>query len=197
MLSFLTHGGADFSYGTDFSGENFANISFFGEDRRSILFHLSLRFEAGLVVVNRRVDGAWQREIHQKVTLARDQDRTEVSFDGDGNVRVTLNGHEIYAFGPEEFPGLEAITRVNFQGALIEESIEIGGAANQQRDGLGEIVLDDTLEVVGWAVDPGLPQQDPQLVIEGLEEPILFDLIEKPEIAARHKLTETRVGVAA
>lgn len=197
MLSFLTRGGASFSFGSDFSDENFANISFFGDARRSILFHLSLRFEAGLVVANRRVEGVWQREHRREVTLARSGDRTQISFDGAGNVGVALNGHEIFAFGSGEFPDLGTIAQVNFRGGLVGESIEIGGAANQRREGLGELVLADGLELAGWAVDPGLPQQSPVLTIENLEEPILFDLTEKPEIAARHKLTETRIGVTA
>ncbi len=195
MHNFRTAGGAYFRCETDFAEDDFANISFFDASRKEILFHVSLRRKTGLVVTNARRAGKWGKERHTPVSLARRGDKLEVEF-GEERVSIRINGREVSA--PEgEYPGLENIRHVNWRGGLVDESLEIGGEANQQREVEGALELTGFLTVEGWAIDPGLPQQAPRLEVEGLDEPILFERVERPGIAARHGKSETRIGVLA
>ncbi|MFP4044456.1 MAG: hypothetical protein ACLFTP_07815, partial [Rhodosalinus sp.] len=82
MLAFQPRDSARFLYRADFSGEPYANISFYDVEREQILFHLSLRADEGLAVCNRRdarPDG-WAREIRRKVGLGREGVQVEIRF---------------------------------------------------------------------------------------------------------------------
>lgn len=179
MLAFQPRDSARFLYRADFSGEPYANISFYDVEREQILFHLSLRADEGLAVCNRRdarPDG-WAREIRRKVGLGREGVQVEIRF-APPEVSVALDGHEVFAFGKSvlrsrRFPNLERIGYVDFQGGISAAGMDIVAAHQTVPETL---VLTDRLEVRGWVV---LPEgaTAPRVRISGLDT--------APEVIAR------------
>ncbi len=195
MYVFRTVGGADLRYTLTFDEADYANISFFAANRKDILFHLSLRKKTGLAVVNSRQRGKWGEERAVEVDLAPTGDDIRIGFE-EAMVTVWLNGHQIFAHD-KEFPQLQDVQHLNYSGGIATESLTIGGAANKNRTGVGELELGDFLDVRGWAIDPGLAQQDIQLDIDGLDERIASSIFARPNLAARYKMLNDSLGVYA
>ncbi|MEP4249951.1 glycosyltransferase family 2 protein [Tateyamaria sp.] len=195
MLAFKTQGGAEFGFAVDFTEHAFANMSFFGADRKNILFHMSLRQTTGKAAVNLRADGVWGAEILHDVSLALVGDKVLIKID-DTRIVVFLNDYEICAFD-DEFPNLGTIESVNYNGGITPASVLIGGPANEARIGEGQLALSGFMDVEGWGVDPGLPDQDVTVIVTDLEEPIPVTPVAHPEIAQRYRQSDPHVGVFA
>lgn len=195
MYDFRSIGGATFSYSVSFADVDYANISFFDPSKKRIIFHLSLRRAAGLAVVNARHNDEWRGEIAKQVDLGAKIDLVVISF-LENRVMVTLDGAEIFFF-ENDFTEVDTIQYANFTGGIQNDSIHLEGSANINREGKGEILLGEGLEVSGWAVDPGLPQQSPMLGIDGLNEPILFGTKKMPHISDKFHLGNVDIGIHA
>ena len=193
MLSFKAQGGAEFGFVTDFSAHEYANMSFFASNQQDILFHLSLRKSIDKAVVNLRKDGVWGREIMHDVTLAATGDTVVIQID-DAQVSIRVNDHDVCLYNGD-FPALDTIRFVNFNGGIDETSVLIEGAANNARTGEGEMQLTGFLDVEGWAVDPALPHQDITLVVDGIEEPLALSRVARPNIARTYRQMDDHVGI--
>ncbi|SLN46274.1 Galactosyltransferase [Roseovarius litorisediminis] len=196
MFDFRTIGGADFGYLVDFSEYDYANVSFFDKHRKNIPFHLSLRRKTGLAVINTRLDGTWADEIYKEVTLARRGDKVTINFEKNDFVCVRLNGNDLFSF-EGDFAGLSEIQLVEFNGGLVQDSLEVQGPANKNRESLGSLELAGYLDIQGWSIDPGLPRQNPEITIEGLTEAILVERRPMLNLAAAHGLSDPQVGIYA
>ncbi|WP_299548488.1 glycosyltransferase family 2 protein [uncultured Tateyamaria sp.] len=195
MLTFKAHGGAEFGFVTDFSACEYANMSFFAPNRKDILFHLSLRKSAGKAAVNLRQDGLWGSEIMHDVSLATAGDTVAIHI-RDARVDVTLNDVEICVYDGD-FPALDTVSFVNFNGGIDASTVLIAGAANEARTGEGDLQLTGFMNVEGWAVDPGLPRQDIQLRVMGLTDLISVIPVSHPEIAQQYRQSDQHVGLLA
>lgn len=195
MYSFRSAGGAKFSYSTDFANFDYANISFFDRTGKQIIFHLSLRCKTGLAVVNAKRNGEWQGEMSAPLEQLESGVPVAIAFAGDA-ISVTLGGRELFQL-EGSFAGVETVQYMNFSGGLDAGSFVVDGAANQDREGLGELSLGAGLELRGWAIDPGLPDQNLRLAVDGLKEPIRFRTDKKPEIGSKHGLKDADIGVRA
>lgn len=195
MLTFKAHGGAEFGFVTDFSACEYANMSFFAPNRQDILFHLSLRKNTGKAAVNLRQDGLWGREIMHDVSLAASGDTVAIHIH-EARVGVRLNDVEICVYDGD-FPALDTVSFVNFNGGIDTSSVLIAGAANDARTGEGELQLSGFMNVEGWAVDPGLPRQDIVLRVAGLSEPISVIPVARSAIAQQYRQSDPHVGLLA
>lgn len=127
MFDFKTKGGARFAYTVDFSTDAFANISFFNAGYGSILFHLSLRAEAGIAVFNRRLGEDWQDETPVAVHYAPGENQIEIDFAA-SRTTVRLNGAVVFDLDATLCPETDEIAAVSFRGALLAASIRLTGA---------------------------------------------------------------------
>lgn len=129
MLIFSTRTPARLFYRAEFSHEPFANISFFDDAAEQILFHLSLRFDEGRAVCNRRGETleSWHREIARRVPLGRSA-LVEIIF-APPRVTVRLDGRKVFIFGGTlrraRFPDLDRIGLIDFHGGLIPASLDM------------------------------------------------------------------------
>ena len=84
-----------FRFRADFHGDPYANLSFVSEDGIHIPFHLSLRRDEKLVVINdTRLDGAWRAE--RPMPMALPVDGVTVSIEiAPPKVRITIDGIEL------------------------------------------------------------------------------------------------------
>jgi hypothetical protein len=98
MFAFTTAAsGARLLCHAEFSDHQVLNIDFVDQTRGDIPFHLSLRRAEGLLVVNRRFDGAWRRELVWPLVLGPDGCAIDVRF-ATGKVALWLNGRLIGRF---------------------------------------------------------------------------------------------------
>jgi glycosyl transferase family 2/galactosyltransferase len=195
MFVFWSAGGAKFSYRTDFSEFDYANISFFDSTKKEIIFHLSLRLKTGLAVVNVRHHGEWVGEIPHVLDGLESGALVEIVFQ-DEDISVAVDGRAMFR-SEGAFPGVESVQYLHFTGGLEQESFVLEGPANTDRVGTGDLTLGAGLVVEGWAVDPALPGQSLRLEVEGLDAPLLFLAREKPAIAAEYGLKEANIGLRA
>lgn len=171
MLRFLTTGGASFAYDADFTQDTYANLSFFAANKRDILFHLSLRPQKGLAVTNLRRQGEWAGEQRVETAFETGVNRVGIRFDEDG-IAVDLNGKELLRTAPGDYPDTAEARFVNWGGAILDDTVEIGGPANEAREGQGALALETPFGLTGWAFDPGRPVQSPAIEVDGLDEPL-------------------------
>lgn len=152
-----------------------------------IPFHVSLRRDAGLVVVNRRHAGAWGREIGWPFDFGAGPVELRVDF-AFGRVALWLGGRRLGGFDalprPDRagrfglrrgFPGLGRIGAVRLNGAVAPGSLRLDcPGLPAPAPGLA---LNDRLELV-WPDPPA--DAAPWLVGEGLDPPEPAALIEGP-----------------
>jgi hypothetical protein len=137
MHDFPTAKGARLLCRTDFSLDPVLNIDFVAGNGTDIPFHLSLRRAEGVAVVNRRLDGAWRRELVWPMAFGPRPRAVEVAF-GLGGATVRLDGRLLGRFDPlprpdrtgryrlrRGFPGLGRIAAVRLTGALAADSLEL------------------------------------------------------------------------
>ena len=108
----------------DFHDAPFANLSFYGPGRVHIPFHISLRFQEGLVVCNdSHPDGQWRAERRCHAALPRHGARVEIRLDPH-RARVWLNGEKIFDLGRRSpfsragVKGLDTITYLQAEGGV-------------------------------------------------------------------------------
>lgn len=154
-----------------------------------IPFHVSLRRDAGLVVVNRRHAGVWGREIGWPVDFGAGPVELRVDFAW-GRVTVWLGGRRLGGFDalprPDRagrfglrrgFPGLGRIGAVRLNGAVAPGSLRLDcPGLPAPAPGLA---LNDRLELV-WPAPPA--EAAPWLVGDGLDPPEPAALIEGPHL---------------
>lgn len=159
MLPFRTSRGARFRCSADFAAGPVLNLNFFDDALLTIPFHLSVRRDEGLIVVNRRDDAGWRREVSfargfaaraVPVVVAFDAGRVEVRVDGDligrfdALPRASREGRFFLRRG---FPRLSGIGFVDIEGAVVADSVLIDSAeASPVRMGAG-LHLTDAIEV--------------------------------------------------
>ncbi|MDA7429586.1 glycosyltransferase [Primorskyibacter aestuariivivens] len=113
-----------FRFRADFHGDPYANLSFIAEDGLHIPFHLSLRRDEKLAVINdTRLDGAWRAERPTPMELPRDGVEVVVEI-APPRVCVTLDGVELRHPGSGKlwrrgkYTGLERITWLETEGGI-------------------------------------------------------------------------------
>lgn len=172
MLPFAPRGDALLAYRAVFDAEPYCNLSLFDLTRRHILFHLSLRADDGLAVVNQRRDEVWGTETSCSVPLPVRGVDVAISFEKSG-IRVLLDGQEIFRFANRlgrPFRSLKSIGYADFHGGLLGATVDMDVRV---RDGLGSgnPRLDGRLELRGAFADdapltldlPDIPQP-PELI---------------------------------
>lgn len=160
MHPFPTRHGARFFCRTDFTDNPVLNLHFFDAARDLILFHLSLRHDEGVAVVNRRDAAGWRRERVWRVNFARAGGAVEVTFQG-GAARVSVEGRMLGRFDrlprPDAegrfylrrgFPGLGAIAHADIRGDCT--ALDLGAMPP-----LAPLSLTDRLEVLHPATGAG------------------------------------------
>jgi len=192
MLNFRTIGGAEFNYCLDFSDHEVGNISFFRENRKDILFHLSMRSKIGLAVVNSRAEGLWSGEVSKKVNFEATENQISITYDGD-RISVRLNNHAIFDFAGK-YKDINDIHFANFRGAVSAETVSMKGSANKRTDGTGLIQYSSNFVVEGWAIDRTTTTQQPRLTLEGHSGQLDLLLVSKPEVAHVHNLKTPWIG---
>ncbi len=195
MQKFRAAGNGVLHYTVDFRTYHYANISFFDAPDGDILFHLSLRASRQVAVTNARRGDTWAGERSADVALARSGDRVAIHFDEAG-VRVTLNDEQIIA-GGDDYPDTQAIALMTCQGGLVQESFRLEGEANAARPTHGQLGFAAPLQLEGWAADPALWVQTPEIRAEGTNAPILSETRARPVLAERHGTANPMIGVAA
>ncbi|HHX90580.1 MAG TPA: hypothetical protein GX700_12605, partial [Paracoccus sp.] len=172
MHPFSTRPGARFFCRTDFTDTPVLNLNFFDAAREKILFHLSLRHDEGVAVVNRRDAAGWRREQIWRMSFARAGAPVELVFQG-GAVRVSVEGRELGRFDRlprpaaegrlymrRGFPRLNAIAHVDVHGDCAD--LDLG-----PMPALPPLALTDRLEVLHPGAGAGAV-----LMVEGQEAPL-------------------------
>ena len=182
MLPFRTARGARFRCLADFTRAKVLNLDFFDAAQATIPFHLSVRRDEALVVVNRLDRRGWRREIHVPMDFARQAVPVEVLF-GTGRVTVSVNGHDCGSYDalprPDRagrvylrrgFPGLGGIAFVEIGGAVVADSllVDIGQRADERIAG---VHLTESLEIMLRGLAAGADASG-TLRIDGLDEAI-------------------------
>jgi len=173
MYPFKTRMNARFFCRTDFTDNPALNFHFFDATRSQILFHLSLRHDEGVAVVNRRDAAGWRRERVWRMNFARAGGAVEIAFHS-GAAQVSVEGLALGRFDslprPDAegrfymrrgFPRLGAIAHVDIRGDCT--ALNLGAMP-----ALLPLELTDRLEVLHPAA--GIVRA--QLDIEGLDTPL-------------------------
>lgn len=137
MYSFLARQNGRFSCEADFASGAYLNLHFFDAEQRNILFHLSVRRDEGLIVVNRRGEAGWRREIQFPHPFAPEPVPVELDF-GPRGVTVRVDGRRVGRFGPlphphkaahfmvrPGFPKLDDIAYVDIEGPCRADTVRI------------------------------------------------------------------------
>lgn len=175
MYRFTTRNGARFFCRTDFSKNPVLNLHFFDASRTQVLFHLSLRHDEKLAVVNRRDAAGWRREQVWPIPFARRGAAVEIVFQG-GAVRVTVDGRMLGRFDrfprPDAegrfylrrgYPGLSAIAYVDIRGDHAAGSLNLRPLPQFQ-----PLELTDRLELLC----PASGGKGARLEVPGLDTPL-------------------------
>ncbi len=174
MYPFKTRKNARFFCRTDFSDIPVLNIHFLDAERSQVLFHLSLRHDEGVAVVNRRDAAGWRRERLWPMNFARAGGAVEVDFRA-GVARVTVEGRMLGRFDrlprPDAdgrfymrrgFPGLRSIAHVDIRGGF--SALDLG-----LMPALSPLELTDRLEVLHPSTGDSAPVV---LAVAGLDAPL-------------------------
>ena len=182
MLPFRTARGARFRCLADFARSEVLNLNFHDAAWATIPFHLSVRRDEALVVVNRCHRRGWRREIRKPMVFARQPVAVEVLF-GTGRVSVSVNGHDCGTYDalprPDRsgrlylrrgFPGLGGIAHVEIGGAVVADSllVDFGQGDGERIDG---VHLTESLEVMLRGLGAGALARG-TLHVEGFDEVI-------------------------
>ena len=185
MYKFRTSADAAFRCDVDFAHNVAINVFFHDETLEVIPFHISLRRDERLIVVNRYDQVGWRREIAFEQSFAKLPMTLEVRFSGqkaevwidgallaqfDSLPRFDLGGRFLLRRG---FPSLSEIAYVVVEGHLVAGSLSIDSPAAFEA-GIGLPALNDAIEVVLEGMTPSAADQgnDGELQIEGFSEPI-------------------------
>ncbi|WP_333828171.1 glycosyltransferase family 2 protein [Pararhodobacter sp.] len=184
MYPFKTRNGARFFCHTDFTDSPVLNLYFFDAARSTVPFHLSLRHDEGVAVVNRRDGAGWRREWVWQMNFARTGGAVEVVFQG-GAARVNVQGRALGRFDrlprPDAegrfymrrgFPGLGAIAHVDIRGGCT--GLDLG-----PMPALAPLALTDRLEVL----HPAVGHAGARLEVAGLDAPLPVALLSLPYAA--------------
>mgnify|MGYP003670336085 CR=1 FL=1 len=159
-----------FCFQVDFHETPYGNITFFGPDRTHVPFHLSLRFEEGLVVCNdSRADGNWRAERQRRHPLPRQGAELTIEFTPP-RVRVLLGAEVLFDMGARNV--------LHRQGLRSVESIaylHVEGAVQP-------------LDLMPQAPEDGLIL-DPRLVLRAIGEVTDHHLYATPETVTAPALT--------
>ncbi|MFN4098216.1 MAG: glycosyltransferase family 2 protein [Pararhodobacter sp.] len=208
MHPFPTAHGARFFLRADFADSPFLNLNFFDDARRTIPFHLSVRRDENLIVVNRRDAAGWRRELQTPMSFDRRPVTVELVFSGrrvqvrvadspvgtyDALPRPDLRGRFLLRRG---FPDLGRIGFVEIIGGADHSSLVIEakrGAAPLP----GGLQVNDALE----AVLPGFAPEDrieAVLSVSGFADPLPAVLralpFLRPDGKAEHSLAAVLPG---
>ena len=185
MFPFRTSRGATFRCDADFSASVAVNINFFDAARDRIPFHVSLRRDEQLIVVNRRHDAGWSREIKFPKLFKREPVPVEVQISRN-HADLWVDGVKIGRFDVlprldrsgrfnlrRGFSKLSEISFVDIEGPYAGDSlvIECPAIVTARPD---YPVLNDSIEVVlsGLTPDFGESGQQAVLSVEGFDEEI-------------------------
>lgn len=208
MIPFRTSLGAIFRCEADFSSWWALNLDFYDSAGKSILFHVSVRRDENLIVINRRSAAGWHREIRFPRVFQRRPVSVEITF-ARGRVIVSVGGEKVGRFDGmprfdragrfflrRGFKDLRKIAFVDIEGPMVHESLEIESPAFAIAY-TGIPRLNDSLEVVlqGMTED-SLPKGcKPVLQIEGFESdipavlrPLVYLLPQDPQRRRAHEL---------
>lgn len=135
MLNFRIYGQARLRAVADFATGPVLNLDFLDADQATIPFHLSLRRDEGLVVLNRRDAEGWRREIRLPMTFARAPVEVDLTLSAH-SVTVRIGGRRIGRFDAwprpsrqgrfwlrRGFPHLGRIAGLEWRGALVAGSL--------------------------------------------------------------------------
>lgn len=195
MHRFITNAPAVFRCTANFAQAVVVNLNFFDAARETIPFHLSLRRDERLVVVNRRDRQGWRREIRFPVVFAHQALPVEVRF-ARGRAEVRIAGKMIGRFDafprPDRegrfklrrgFKQLREVAFVEIDGVIVPGSLLMECPAIVEAP-LRRMVLNDALEAV---LDGRTPSDSDAVVlrIAGVEPPIPAVLRTLPYAAGR------------
>lgn len=101
----------------NFRQSDFANISFYAGDGKTVPLHFSLRFDTGLIVCNdTRTDGLWRKERTRPQELPRNGLDVTIEITpakGDGAVRLWLDDTLVWTLGRRSLSRRDGLTRLN------------------------------------------------------------------------------------
>ncbi|PWE27739.1 hypothetical protein C4N9_14990 [Pararhodobacter marinus] len=159
MESFRTAQGARFWTLADFSAGFVLNLDFYNDAETEIPFHLSVRRDEKLVVVNRKAPEGWRREIRfpmefenrlTPVQIVFANGTAEVHVDErriglfDSLPRLDLSGRMLMRRG---FPRLDQIAKVNVTGWSAYDRMVLDTSSDRWRNETG-LHLNDSFEAV-------------------------------------------------
>ena len=187
--------GATFSCEVDFRAGDYANISFFDASRADIPLHLSLRRLHGQIGHDRLADGAWLGAQHAGADFRPQRNRLALTFT-QGAVHVMLNGQPV-AF-PDLVPADPAgLVGFDLQGAFVAGSFRLDGPGLDLVPGRGAVALVGPFTLAGWAIDPLLDTQHPELRVAGDPGIAAVEPCALPEVAAEQGLGNPWIGFRA
>lgn len=188
MLPFRTAHGARFECRADFATGSVLNLNFFDEARAVIPFHLSVRRDEGLIVVNRRDAAGWRRELRFPARLPPQATPILVAFKGN-SVSVEVAGKPVGRFDklprPDRegryflrrgFPALSQIAFVDIDGPTVSGSLLIDSPDVTIEPSDGKLSINDALEVELIGLTPerahALTKAAAAVRIPGFDDPI-------------------------
>lgn len=182
MLPFRTDRGARFRCLADFARAAVVNLNFYDSAQARIPFHLSVRRDEALVVVNRRDRRGWRREIRLPMVFARQAVPVEILF-GAGRASVSVNGQDCGTYDalprPDRdgrlylrrgFPGLGAIAFVEAGDGLVADSLLVDSGQGDAPRAVG-VHIDAALEVMQRGFGAEVSGSG-RLEVEGFDQPI-------------------------
>lgn len=185
MYPFKTRKTALFFCRTDFTNNPALNLDFFDAGRSHVPFHLSLRHDERVCVVNRRDAAGWRRELVWPMKFARTGGAVEVLFQA-GAARVSVEGRVLGRFDalprPDPagrffmrrgFPGLGAIAHVDIRGDCA--ALDLGPMPAQS-----PLALTDQLLVQHVATGGAETAGGAVLAVTGLQAPLPATLAKIP-----------------
>lgn len=181
MHAFPTAPRARLTCRADFALAPVLNIDFLNPADGTIPFHLSLRRDEGVAVVNRRHAAGWRREIVREMTFGEEPLEIEITItplfarirlDGrpfarfDALPRPAVSGRYLLRHG---FPGLGRIAEVRLEGALERGSLSLDCPGLPLPE--PGCRLSERLELVLQAVPAGL-EGPVRVTAPGLDAPL-------------------------
>ena len=204
MESFRTAQGARFWTLADFSAGFVLNLDFYNEAGTEIPFHLSVRRDEKLVVVNRKAPEGWRREIRFPMTFENRPTPVQIVFrNGTADVhvderhigtfdampRLDLSGRMFMRRG---FPRLDEIASVDIRGWSVYDRMVLDMSKDRWQNESG-LHLNDTLEVVLRQLRSD-HERDGVLHVAGMDETFRASLRKMP---APGKAESSEYGLVA
>ena len=182
MHPFATAQGARFHCRADFRTDAVLNLNFFDSDRAQIPFHLSLRRDERLAVVNRRDAQGWRREIRIPVAFEPRSIPVEIHFSG-AAVDLWVDGAHLGRFDAmprpsregrmflrRGFPDLKKIAWLDIHGQLEPDSALFDSLETREIGHRG-MQLTDHLSVTLRGLTPS-QARGAVLMVPGLDAPV-------------------------